>query len=181
VYQRSEPHYFGLTPHVLAGALGIASLATGVTVLATNDIVVGVLLIVAGALLIALFAEQARRRRDSSVDRVAAATIDQSLALAGFARTSAVAWTRAGRTVAPLRLEARKLAREQSKLQYELGAASFAEDEAKITDLRARMADLQQRIEDCGRDARAAIEQAQRHTSNERRAVAQTEIRTPRG
>jgi hypothetical protein len=164
-------------PHALAGALGLLALLVGIVLLATGDTAVGLLLLVAGALLAALFAEQARRRRDSSLDRAAAATIDQSLALAGFARSSAVAWSRAGRSTARLKLEARKLARERTGLQYELGAAAYAEDEARTTELRTRMAELKARIASCGEEARAAIEQAQRRTASERRAVAQTEIR----
>jgi hypothetical protein len=179
VYERVEPHYFGLTPHVLVAALAAVCLIAAIALLAAGSIAVGALLLVAGLLLGALFLEQARRRRDSSLDRAAAAAIDRSLALTGFIRATVGAWTGAGREAARLRLEARKLARERSHLQYELGGAAHAEDEAKVAELRARMTELDERIARCARDARAAIERAQRRMTQERRAVAATRIRRP--
>ncbi len=179
VYRRAEPRYFGLTPHLLAGALAAVSLAAGLMVLATGSVAVGILLLVAGIFLGALFVEQARRRRESSLDRVAALTIDRSLALAGFAGVSVRTWTRASRSAAGHRLEARKLARSRSHLQYELGGAVLAEDEGRVEELRERMREIDLRIAECARQALAEIEQARRRTSRERRAVASTQVRRP--
>jgi len=176
-YERVQPKYFGLTPHVLVGVLGVAALLAGVALLAGGSVAVGVLLLIAGLFLAALFAEQARRRRSSSLDRAAAAAIDQSLALAGFTRATITSWTNAGRRAAKLRLEAMKLARERSHVQYDLGAAVHAEDEPRVKELRAKMRELDEEVDRRGRDAAAAIAAAQRRTRAERRAVSTTQVR----
>ncbi|HZT16693.1 MAG TPA: hypothetical protein VFA19_12180 [Gaiellaceae bacterium] len=178
-YVRVEPRYFGLTPHLLAGALAACGLLAGVALLAAGRIAVGLLLLVAGLMLAALFAEQARRRRASSLDRVAANAVDRSLALAGFTRATVGAWTGAGRRVTRLRLEARRLGRERSHVQYELGGAVHAGDDARMEELRGRMRTLDAEIELRVREARAALEEAQRRTARERRAVAATRVRRP--
>jgi hypothetical protein len=159
--------------------LGAASLLAGVALLASGGLVVGLLLLVAGVLLTALFVEQARRRRASSLDRAAAAAIDRSLALAGFTRATLVAWTSAGRRAAQLRLEARKLARDRSRVQYELGGAVHADDAEQVEHLRARMHELDRELERKGREARAAIAAAKRRTRIEQQAVASTQVRRP--
>jgi nucleotide-binding universal stress UspA family protein len=179
VYERVEPHYFGVTPHVLVGVLGAIQLLAGIVLLASGSLAVGLLLLAGGFFLAALFAEQARRRRDSSVDRAAAGAIDRSLALAGFTRATVGAWTSASRQAAQLRIEARKLARDRSHLQYELGGAVHADDTQRIDELRSRMRELDREIERKGREARAAIEAAQQRTRDEQRAVTSTQIRRP--
>lgn len=178
-YERVEPRYFGLTPHVLVAVLGAGALLAAVALLASGDVAVGVLLLVASLLLGALFFEQARRRRASSLDRAAAAAVDRSLALAGFTRVTVGAWTGASRRAAKLRLEARKLARERTHVQLELGGAVHVEDETKVEVLKARMRELDEEIERRGREARAAIEEAQRRMKQEQLAVSATRIRRP--
>jgi hypothetical protein len=178
-YERVEPHYFGVTPHVLVGVLGAIQLLAGVVLLISGSLAVGLLLLAGGFFLAALFAEQARRRRDSSLDRAAAGAIDRSLALAGFTRATVGAWTSASRRVAQLRLEARKLARERSHLQYDLGGAVHADEHARVEELRARMRELDAAIERKGREATAAIASAHRRTRTEREAVATTQVRRP--
>lgn len=178
-YERVEPRYFGLTPHLLVGALGAAALLAGVALLAGGSVAIGVLLIVAGVFMAMLFTEQARRRRSSSLDRAAAAAVDHSLALAGFTRVTVVSWTSASRRAAKLRLEAMRLARERSHVQYDLGGAVHAGDEPRMQELRDRMRELDAEIDRRGREAAAAIAHAQRRTRDERRAVAATQIRRP--
>jgi hypothetical protein len=177
VYEKVEPRYFGVTPHVLVAVLAAATLLAGAALLAGGSVAVGVLLVLAGVFLTALFAEQARRRRSSSLDRAAAAAIDRSLAVAGFTRATVVSWTSAGRRAAKLRLEAMKLARERSHVQYELGGAVHSGDEPRAQELRERMKELDEGIDRRGREAAAAISAAQRRTRDERRAVATTQVR----
>ena len=86
-------------------------------------VLVGVLLLVAAALLALIWAEQARRSRATAFDRVTAAAVDHTRALAGFTGSSVRAWTTAGREIARLRLEANRLAKQRSQLQYALGGA----------------------------------------------------------
>jgi hypothetical protein len=177
VYERVQARYFGVTPHVFVAVLAVVTLLAGVALLAGGSVAVGALLLLAGVFLAALFAEQARRRRSSSLDRAAAAAIDRSLAVAGFTRATVVSWTSAGRQAAQLRLEAAKLARERSHVQYELGGAVHAGDESRTQELRDRMKELDEGIDRRGREAAAAISAAQRRTRDERRAVATTQVR----
>lgn len=179
-YARATPRYFGLTPRRLVAALAAICFGAALVLLATGAIAIGVLLLLAALLLAALFAEQARRNRDSAFDRVAAAAVDNSRALAGFAGASMRTWTRAGRQVASLRLEATRLARGRAQLVYALGAAAYAEDEAEVIRLRTELHELDERIAACARAAHAVLAGARERTSQERLAVGATEVR-PRG
>jgi len=113
-----------------------------------------------------------------SIERIAAAA-GQARALAGLTGSTAGAWTRAGRDVAHLRLEARRLGRERSRLQYALGGAAYDEDAARVEVLRAELRRCVERIDGCAAAARAAVEGARRRTADERLAVAPTQIRKP--
>jgi hypothetical protein len=179
-WERAEPRYFGLTPHILAGFLAAMLFGTGLVLLLTGSLAIGLLLLLAALLLGALFAEQARRRRSSSLDRIAAAAVDQTRALAGFTGASVRAWTHAGRKVARLRVEASRCARRRSQLQYALGGAVYAGDEAEAERLRGVMQAADERITECVREANEAVEQMRSRTSRERLAVSRTQVR-PRG
>jgi hypothetical protein len=178
-YQQVERRTFGVPPNTLVATLGALALTAGGVLMVAGRLVSGSLLLAAALLLGALFVEQARRRRASVVDRAAAAAVDNSRALAGFAGASVRTWASAGRRVAQLRLETKRLVRERSRAQYELGAAAFAADENLTEELRTRMHDLDARIEACGAQAQQAIERARSRTSEERLAVGSTEILPP--
>src|ERR1700753_2328894 len=81
VYERVQPHYFGLTPRGLVAAIAAIAFGAAIAAFATANAAVGVLLLVAAVLLAALYVEQARRSRSSSFDRVAAAAVDHTRAL----------------------------------------------------------------------------------------------------
>jgi hypothetical protein len=176
-YQVARPRYFGLTPRGLAVAIAAVALGAGVVALAAGNLAVGLLLLVAAALLVALYLEQARRTRESSFDRVAAAAVDHTKALAGFTGASVRAWTQTGREVARLRLEAHTRARERAQLQYALGGACFEGDTAQIENLKDQMRLATERIEACAAEAHAALERTRRRTSQERASLSSTEIR----
>ena len=176
-WDRVEPHYFGLTPHMLAAFLAAVLFGAGVVLLITGSLVVGLLLLLAALLLGALFAEQARRRRSSSLDRIAAAAVDQTRALAGFTGASVRAWTHAGREVARLRLEASRCARKRSQLQYAFGGAVYAGAPAEAERLRTEMQEADKRIAECIREAHAVVDRARTRTSREKLAVSRTEVR----
>lgn len=178
-YERSEPHYFGLTPHLLLAAVGGIALLAGVLLLATGAVAVGVLLVVLGLLLVSLFVEQARHRRATPVDRVAASAIDNSLAFAGFTGATVGVWADAGRDATRFRLEARRLARRRSKLQFELGGAVHADDEGRVNELRAELTSVDSELRRCADGARSAIERARQRTKEERQAVSSTQVRRP--
>ncbi|HZQ83044.1 MAG TPA: hypothetical protein VFB25_13805 [Gaiellaceae bacterium] len=178
-YERVQPHYFGLSPAGLVIGIAAVAFGAGVAALVTGHLAVGILLLVAALLLAALYVEQARRSRSSSFDRVAAAAVDHTRALAGFTGASVRTWTRAGREVTRLRFEANRLARERSQLQYALGGAAFDGDEARVAELRERLQKCVEQIEECAAQARRAVDSARARTSRERLAVASTEIRKP--
>jgi hypothetical protein len=178
-YQVTRPRYFGLTPRGLVVAIAAIAFVLAIVGFATGNVAVGVLLLVAAIFLAVLYAEQARRRRESSFDRVTAAAVDHTKALAGFTGASVRAWTRAGREVARLRLEAHNLARERSQLQYALGGACFDGDTAQTENLKDQMRLCTRRIDECAREANAVVQGARRRTSRERLAVASTQIRKP--
>jgi len=179
-WERIEPRYFGLTPHALAAFIAAVLFGAGLVLLLTGSLAVGLLLLLAAVLLGALYAEQARRRRSSSLDRVAAAAADHTRALAGFTGASVRAWTQASREVARLRLEASRCARRRSQLQYALGGAVYAGDEAWTERLRDELRAVDERIAACIAEAHQVVERARTRTSREKLAVSRTEIR-PRG
>jgi hypothetical protein len=178
-YQVARPRYFGLTPRGLVAAVAAIALVVAIVAFATGNTAAGVLLLVAAVFLALLYVEQARRRRESSFDRVTAAAVDHTRALAGFTGASVRAWTGAGREVARLRVEANMRARERSQIQYALGGACFEGDEPQIANLRDQMRLCTERIDACAKEAHAVLELARQRSSRERLAVAQTQVRKP--
>ena len=179
LYAQAERRTFGLAPNALVAVLAAFALGGALALLATGQLVGGLLLLAGGLMLGALFVEQARRRRASALDRVVADGIASSRALSRLAVVSMRAWSTAGGRTARSRLEARKLRRERSHVQYALGAAAFGGDETLIETLRDRMRALDGQIDACFEEARAAVARARTRTTRERLAVATTEIRPP--
>jgi hypothetical protein len=175
----ARPRYFGVTPHGLAAVIAAFAFGAGIVLLFSGYALAGLLLLVAAALLAAIFAEQARRRRDTAFDRVAAAAVDHTRALAGFTGSSVRAWTTAGREVARLRLEANRLAKERGQLQYALGGAVYAGDDAEAERLRADMQAADERIAACAMEANEVVERMRATRAQERLAVVATEVRQP--
>jgi hypothetical protein len=178
-WDETRPRYFGVTPHGLAAVIAAFAFGAGVVLLASGYLLAGVLLFVAAALLAAIFAEQARRRRDSAFDRIAAAAVDHTRALAGFTGSSVRAWTGAGRELARLRLEANRRAKERNQLQYALGGAVHAGDEAETARLREQMQAADARIAACVAEANEVVERMRATRAQEKLAVVATEIRGP--
>jgi hypothetical protein len=168
-----------VTPHGLAAVLGAFAFGAGIVLLASGYVLAGVLLLVAAALLAALFAEQARRRRDTAFDRITAAAVDHTRALAGFTGSSVRAWTGAGRELARLRLEANRCAKERTQLQYALGGAVHAGDDAEVERLKAELQAASDRIAACIAEANDVVERMRATRAQERLAVDATVIREP--
>jgi hypothetical protein len=174
-----QPRYFGVTPQGLVAVLAAFALGAGVVLLASGYYLAGALLLVAAALLAGLYTEQARRRRDTALDRVAAAAVDHTRALAGFTGSSVRAWTTAGRELARLRLEANRLAKQRAQLQYALGGAAYAGDDDGAARLRAELEAIDARINACIERANGVVEQMRRVRAREHLAVASTEVKQP--
>jgi hypothetical protein len=175
----TKPRYFGVTPHGLAAVIAAFAFGAGIVLLVSGVVLASVLLLVAAALLAAVFAEQARRRRDSAFDRVAAAAVDHTRALAGFTGSSVRAWTSAGRELARLRLEANRRAKERAQLQYALGGAVYAGDEAEAGRLRGELQAVDERLAACAAEAQEVVERMRATRAQERLAVVATEVRQP--
>jgi hypothetical protein len=178
-WDETTPRYFGVTPHGLAAVLGAFAFGAGIVLLASGYVLAGVLLLVAAALLAAIFAEQARRRRDTAFDRITAAAVDHTRALAGFTGSSVRAWTGAGRELARLRLEANRRAKERTQLQYALGGAVHAGDDAEVERLKAELQAANDRIAACIVEANDVVERLRAMRAQERLAVDVTLIREP--
>jgi hypothetical protein len=178
-WDETTPRYFGVTPHGLAAVLGAFAFGAGIVLLASGYVLAGVLLLVAAALLAAIFAEQARRRRDTAFDRITAAAVDHTRALAGFTGSSVRAWTGAGRELARLRLEANRRAKERTQLQYALGGAVHAGDDAEVERLKAELQAASDRIAACIAEANDVVERIRATRAQERLAVDATVIREP--
>src|SRR5882762_166838 len=178
-WEGPRPRYFGVTPHGLAAVLAAFAFGAGIVLLASGYLAVGVLLLVAALLLAAVWAEQARRRRDTALDRVAAAAVDHTRALAGFTGSSVRAWTTAGRELARLRLEANRRAKERGQLQYALGGAVHAGDDDEVERLKAELRAADERIAACIAEANQVVERMRATRAQERLAVGATEIRGP--
>jgi hypothetical protein len=178
-WTETRPRYFGVTPHGLAAVLGAFAFGAGIVLLVSGEVLAGVLLLVGAVLLGAIYAEQARRRRDTAFDRVAAAAVDHTRALAGLTGSSVRAWTGAGRELAHLRLEGNRLAKQRSQLQYALGGAAYAGDEAEAGRLRGELEELDARIAACVEQANQAVERMRATRAREQLAVAATEVRRP--
>jgi hypothetical protein len=176
-WETAKPRYFGVTPRGIAAVLAAFAFGAGVVLVVAGELVVGILLLAAALLLAALWLEQARRQRESSAfDRVAAAAVDHTRAVAGLTGASVRAWTTAGREITRLRLEASRLARQRAQLQYALGGAAYANDEAAVVRLRGELEAVDARLQACVARANDAVEQMRATRARERLAVAPTEV-----
>ena len=99
--------------------------------------------------------------------------------LAGFAARTAGAWLSAGRRLVHLRLERRRLDAKRRELQYELGGAALAQDEPLVESLRAGLHACLAELTRNETAMHVTIDRARDATSEERSAVAATEIRPP--
>jgi len=178
-YKRAEARYFGLAPHLLVLALGAVAVGAAIGTLATGRLALGLVLLAAGLLAVALFLEQARRRRESLLEIAFANGVDRVRAVSGFAAASAATWSRAGREVARLRLETRRLTRERARLQYELGGAVYCGDEADRDRLLDELHALDERLDACVQRAHGAVAEASSRFRRERLAVAPTQVVRP--
>src|SRR5689334_9515785 len=178
-WETTRPRSF-IAARGVAAVLAAFALGAGIVLLVAGKVAAGIVLLVAAVLLAALWLEQARRQRESSAfDRVTAAAVDHTRAVAGFTGASVRAWTTAGREITRLRLEANRLARQRSQLQYALGGAAYANDEPAVAHLRAEIEAIDARIQACVAEANAAVERMRATRAREKLAVAPTEVRRP--
>src|SRR5262249_50012038 len=178
-WETTKPRSF-IAPHGVAGVLAAFARGAGIVRLVAGEVAAGIVLLVAALLLAALWLEQARRQRESSAfDRVTAAAVDHTRAVAGLTGASVRAWTTAGREITRLRLEASRLARQRAQRQYALGRAADANAALAIARLRGEIERIDARIQACVAEANAAVERMHATRAREKLAVAPTEVRRP--
>ena len=98
---------------------------------------------------------------------------------AGFIARTTHAWLRATRRLIVLHLERRGLERRRRELQYELGGAALAEDDARVQDVRAALRSCIGDLERNANDQRIVVGRARDRTSEERSAAARTRVIPP--
>jgi hypothetical protein len=116
--------------------------------------------------------------RPLAVGLRAAARVPARLRMfAAFAVRLARTWVRTAREIVALQIERYRLGRSRRTLQYELGGAVLAQDEPLVADLRRRLQVCIEERERLGREARTVVARARSTTTEERSAIAPTEIR----
>jgi hypothetical protein len=174
--QRVEPRLFGKVPPFGLLASGLVLSVTGVALLAIANWVLGPLLLVVGLLLVALYSVAVRRLPPSRFARGAASGISRARDGLRFAGSSACAWAAAGRRTVPIRLELKRLRRERTAVQLDLGDAAYREDEAAVEALRKRMLALDEALIGCEERIRQARLEAQERVALARMPLRATEI-----
>ena len=105
-----------------------------------------------------------------------AALLDRALSLAAYA----AAWLRTKAStasrVASLRRRSRQLTKERRRLQLDLGAAAYAEDAARMRELRERMGAVDATLTATADEESRTRERARDHLARERLAIQRTEI-----
>jgi hypothetical protein len=169
VFRRVPPKLFGVVPAGATGAVGLVALGLAGVAFALGVWILGLILTLIGVTAFALFAETVRRLRPE--DALSRSTLTAARALrvrAGFARTAAEAWGRAGREAFSVRRELVQLKRQFGRLQHALGGAAYSRDSAEADRLRTQMHELDERMAECERRLERAVAEARRRLASER-------------
>jgi hypothetical protein len=161
--QRTEPHWFGVTPpHVLLG-VAAAAFVVAVVLFATGSWPFGLIMLGVGTLLAAAFLEAARRRPQSGVTRASVDARERARSGLETLRARSVAAAEARRIQGALLL----IESERRSALHDLGAAAHAHDStgeagarARLEDLEAREAELRSELERTLEDAGERIRKA---------------------
>jgi hypothetical protein len=109
--------------------------------------------------------------------RTRAATIlGRARSLIAYAAAWVGTTARTTRDVASLRRRSRLLTRERRDLQLGLGAAAYAEDAARMRELRERMGAVDAELAGTADEESRTREQARDHLARERLGIQRTEI-----
>jgi hypothetical protein len=175
-YERVDRDLFGVAPPGLLLTLSLVAFACGVVLLGLGHWISGAVLLVVAACFGVVFSGAARQLPD---DRTAQGTFraaDKVRARMRLAGVSAVSWTRAGSAVVRLRLEQRRLRREQRGRIHALGEAVYREDDEAAAALKAEAAELGDRVERSEREALLARASASERVEHERSVAGATQI-----
>jgi type IV secretory pathway TrbD component len=175
-YETTERHVFGVAPPTLLLGLVLAALLCAVVLVALGHWIAGGAFLIVAACLALFFVSAARQLPEDAASRGAFDAADRARAWTGFARVSVVSWASAGKAVARLRVEQRRLRREQRRRIHELGDAVYRDDETAAASLKADARTLGARIEQTERDLQLALATANDRVNRERRAVHPTRV-----
>jgi hypothetical protein len=139
--ERSEPHWFGVTPPQLLLAITAGAFVLALILFVVGHWPYGLILLGVAALLLATFLDAARRHPDSSVTRASLDARERTRSSWQALRARQAAAAEARRIQNALLL----LDSERRGALQALGAAVYAEDSAAEAEVRARLVELDSR------------------------------------
>ena len=166
--ERTEPHFYGVTPAMFALVVAAAALTLGIVLFATGHWPIGLVLVGVAAFLVVAFFEGARRRPDGAVPRIRAR--------AGAAADSFATRGRAARRLLALRRELQRLSASRARLLFELGDAVYRGDEQATDTARERIDELDSLAAQREAEMRDVMEAAGRRIEERRLEVQPTVI-----
>jgi zinc-ribbon domain len=175
--QRSEPHWFGVTPPQLLLAIAAIAFVLAVILFAVGHWPYGLILLGVAALLLAAFLEAARRRPDSSVRRASVDARERARSSWQTLRARQVAAAEARRIQNALLL----LDSERRSALQDLGGAVHAQDSTAEAAVRARLAELDAGDTQLRAQLDETLGEADERIRKARLPVQQTEIVPPTG
>jgi hypothetical protein len=173
--QRTEPHWFGVTPPNLLLGISVAAVLLSLVLFATGQWPFGLILLGVGALLLAAFLEAARRRPESQLTR---ASVDaRERARSSWetlrARQSAAAEIRRIQTAIAA------LEPERRAAFHALGIAAYHRDSETEATARGRLANLDDREAELRAELGQAREDAGERIRRARLPVQETVLVVP--
>jgi hypothetical protein len=167
--ERTEPHFYGVTPALFALIVAAAALTLGVVLFATGHWPLGLVLVGVAALLVVLFFDSIRRRQHATV-------FHAFRARTGAAADSLATRGRAARRLLALRRELQRLSAIRARLLFELGDAVYRGDEQATDVARQRIEELDSLAAQREAEMQAVMETAERRIEQRRLEVQPTVI-----
>ena len=172
---RGSPHLFGVLAPGPTFVLGCVLVLGAVLAALAGSLAVAILLAALAAAAFVLFYGAAERDPESPVAHAALTSGRRLRGWAFFGRESAVAWTRASRDVARLRVESRSLRRERRRAIAELGEAAYREDAALAGALRLRLREIDEGLAARRQAGVVSVARARRRVQEEKVAAQPTQ------
>ena len=170
--ERARRRLLGVPVAVVLALVAVAGFVAALVLLATGAWPLGVVLLVVATACAAALLWAAERGATTAA--YGPRPLERARARARLPVVSALAWTRAGRALLPLRKELRVRAAERWARVHELGEAALREDEAAVAALRGRIRGIDRELEELQRRAAGVVEALQQHVDRERLAVQPT-------
>jgi zinc-ribbon domain len=173
--QRSEPHWFGVTPPQLLLAITATAFVLALILFAVGHWPYGLILLGVSALMLAAFLEAARRRPDSGVTRASVDARERARSGWQTLRARQVAAVEARRIHNALLL----LDSDRRSALQDLGAAVHVQDATAEAAVRARLAEIDARETQLRTQLDETLGEADERIRKARLPVQETEIVPP--